>query len=225
MDVGAAVDFPEADYIEVEQQVAGYVARLGVSAPRPEGFAGFLGGWNALTMRFRAAAEESLAARMFLVRSQGDLSAEDRYLQERALFGFFANAMSAVESCCFTIYHLGQMRQPTFFALPDDRVTVSVTSDAFALAFPGTQVDVELSALKVAPDWLNIKSIRNTLVHRESPGITIFAGAGTMPVRPAEWTGREVVLEPSLVDIPRAWLGTAVARLVGTTLDFVKTNF
>jgi hypothetical protein len=223
VDIAVAADFPKADCMEVEQRIAAYIARLGADATTVPGFAGYAGGWNGLIMRFRAADEEGSVASKSLARHQGGLSTEDRYFQERALFGFFANAMSAIESCCFTIYNLGRMRQPTLFTVSDRDVNVGVTADAVATAFPGTPLVAELSALRVDGNWLSLKNIRNTLVHRESPGITIFMSlAGAPPPPPAEWTGRGVVLEPALVDNPRAWLGGAITRLVGVTLAFVR---
>jgi hypothetical protein len=62
-------------------------------------------------MRFRAADEECAVASTLLAQPLG--GAEDRHLKERAIFGFFANAISAVESCCFANYHLGRMTQST----------------------------------------------------------------------------------------------------------------
>jgi hypothetical protein len=226
VDISVAADFPKADYMEVERRIAVYVASLGVDAAPVPGFAGYIGGWHGLIMRFRAADEDRSFATKFLARLQGDLSAEDRYLQERALFGFFGNAMSAVECCSFTIYHLGRMRCPTRFAASDRKVDVSLTAAEMAKVFPGTPLGAELSALNADRTWLRLKEIRHTLVHRESPGITIFNGAaGAAPARPAEWTGHGVVLEPALVDDPRTWLGVAVTRLVITTLAFVSANF
>jgi hypothetical protein len=225
VDIPVASDFPKADYMEVERRIAVYMASLGVGATPVPGFAGYIGGWHGLIMRFRAADEDRSIATKLLARLQGDLSAEDRYLQERALFGFFGNAMSTVECCCFSIYHLGRMRCPTRFAASDRKVDVSLTAAEMAKVFPGTRLGVELSALSADRTWLDVKKIRHTLVHRESPGLTIFAGAGGPPARPAEWTGRGVVLEPALVDNPRTWLGVAVARLVSTTLAFVSANF
>jgi hypothetical protein len=134
--------------------------------------------------------------------------------------------MSAVESCCFTIYHLGQMNQPSLFPAPAHQVNVSATAAAVATAFPGTPLEAELSAMVIHQTWRDLKTIRNTLVHRESPGITIFMSTvGALPPPPAEWTGRGVVLEPALVDDPRIWLGAAITRLVGVTLAFVRDNF
>lgn len=226
MDIDVAADFPKAAYMEVEQRIAASIGGLSVDAAAVRGFAGFAGGWHGLIMRFRAADEDGSVATKFLARLQGDLSAEDRYLKERALFGFFANAMSAVESCCFAIYHLGKMKEPNLFTASDRNVNIGVTADAVATAFPGTPLTAELSTLRVDGNWLCLREIRNTLVHRESPGITIFASTvGAPPPPPAEWTGRGVVLHPALVDDNRAWLGTAITRLVGVMLAFVSGNF
>jgi len=226
MDIVVAQDFPKDDYLGVEQHISEYLSRPGKDAGTVPGFPGYAGGWNALVMRFRAADEDKSVASSSLARPQGSLSAEDRYVQERALFGFFANAMSAVESCCFAIYHLGRMKVPTQFGLPDDKITVGTATVATRTWMPHTQLDAELSKLRGDSTWLSIKGLRNTLVHRESPGITIYVGmAGGAPPRPAEWTGRGVSLEPLLVEGPRAWLGDVIGNLVRATLDFVRNNF
>jgi hypothetical protein len=227
VDIPVPEDFPKADYLEVERRIAVYMASLGPDAAVVPVFAGYIGGWHALIMRFRAADEDRSVATKFLARPQGDLSLEDRYLQERALFGFFGNAMSTVECCCFSIYHLGRMRCPTRFAASDREVDVRLTATEVAEVFPCTSLDTELSALRADTTWRSLKEIRHTLVHRESPGITIFAtaGAGAATAPPAKWTDRGVVLEPALVDNPRTWLCVAVTRLVSATLAFVSANF
>jgi hypothetical protein len=70
-----------------------------------------------------------------------------------------------------------------------------------------------------------MKDSRNILVHRESAGVTLhLSTAGAAPPRPAEWTDRGVMLEPTLVNDPRAWLGIQITRLMGATLKWVKTH-
>jgi hypothetical protein len=98
------------------------------------------GGWNGLAVRFRAADEYAASAIHLLTTLPGSPPNEDRYAEERELFGFFANAVAAIESCCFAIYHVGLMAQPPFFAKPPDEVTLKATATAVANAFPGTRL-------------------------------------------------------------------------------------
>jgi hypothetical protein len=226
VDIAVAGDFPKSEYMEVERHLSVYLSGLGIDAATVPGFSGYAGGWNALIMRFRAADEECLAAASLLARNFGGMPLEDRYHGERALFGFFASTMSSVESCCFAIYHMARMKNPAAFNANERSVTVDSTADAMAAAFPATTLASELAHLRQDQMWARIKVIRNTLVHRESPGITVFISvAGAPPAPPAQWTGSGMVLDPSLVNDPRLWLGTEITALVTATLEWVKSSF
>lgn len=226
MEIAIAEDFPKTQYMEVVQRLSVYLSRLGVDAGTVPGFAGYAGGWNALIIRFRAADEYCSAAATLLARNYGSMNYEERYQQQRALFGFFANAMSAVESCCFAVYHICKMKEPELFAADDRAVTVSSTAQAVQASFPGTGLDSELTRLVRDAAWIELGRIRNMLVHRVSPGTTIhMSTAGAPPPPPAEWTGLGIALEPSLVSKRRAWLTDEIIRLVETTLAWVEANF
>jgi len=226
MDITAPPDFPKADYLEVEQRLSTYLEGLHVDAGTVPGFRGYAGGWNAVILRFRAADEDSSAAAISLARFQGGLSNEERYEQERPLFGFFVNAQSAIESCCFGIYHIACMRNPTAFSRTEYAITPDSASSDFAATYPGSGIASELDRLTSDATWNRIKDIRRILFHRMHPGITIYIGTvGAAPPPPAEWTDRGVVLEPALVNNPRDWLASEVSLLVAATLDFVKAQF
>jgi hypothetical protein len=188
-------------------------------------FKGFAGGWNGLIMRFRAADEYAVAASGSLARQHGSLSGEERYQQERTIFGFFASSMSAIECCCFSIYHLGKMSIPAAFAESARGIKVSTTATAVVRSYPTTQIAQRLTSLQADSKWTDLGEIRNTLLHRESPGITFHASTtAAPPPPPAEWSDRGVVLQPAMVNGPRTWLGSTVTDLVDATLDFVTSE-
>lgn len=115
MDIEVAADFPKVDYLEVEQRLSKYLGKRQVDTGTVPDFSGYVGGWNAVVLRFRAADEDCSMAATSLARDQNGLTAEDRYQQERPLLGFFVHAQSAVESCCFAIYHIARMRKAGSF--------------------------------------------------------------------------------------------------------------
>ena len=201
MDIDVAPDFPKATYLAVEQHVSAYLTAKRVVSP-------YTGGWDGLILRFRAADEDGVAAAALLAGST-TLTDDERYSPERSLFGFFVNATSAVECCCFAIYHLGRMVLPSSFNAPEHGINVNTTATAVKMALPCTPLDRALSALLRDPNWRSVRSARNMLVHSASP---------------RKWTGRGIVLEPALVTGPRTWLGQAVTGLVDATFGFVTTN-
>jgi len=228
IDLQMPADFPHRTYMAVEARISKYLA--GRDAGQVAGFSGYAGGWNGLAIRFRAADEYGAVAVHLLTTLPGGPANEDRYAQERALFGFFTNAVATIDSCCFAIYHMGLMAQPRFFGKSDDEVTVKATATAVRNAFPATRLDEVLAALKSDKAWSDLRDMRNILVHRESPARTIFArvvvggAAGTTDhvAPPAEWTGRGIALDRSLVEPRRVWLGQTIERFIGATDDFVS---
>jgi hypothetical protein len=111
----------------------------------------------------------------------GSPPTEDRYAEERELFGFFANAVAAIESCCFAIYHVGLMAQPPFFAKPPDEVTLKATATAVANAFPGTRLAAVLAHLNGDAAWREVKQIRNIFMQQaSSPGRTVYVSLGAV---------------------------------------------
>jgi hypothetical protein len=58
----------------------------------------FVGAWLALGYRYRAMAEYGEEFTKLIVADGPGPSMEKRYLQERALFGFFGNAFTAFEA-------------------------------------------------------------------------------------------------------------------------------
>lgn len=215
-------DFPKAAYQGVEAHISQHLE--GVNAGTVPGFFGYAGGWNGLVIRFRAAAEYASLALPTLATPRS-LSNEERYAQERDLLGFFANTVSAVESCCFAVYHLGVMTKSPFFGKPAEEVNVKATAAALSTAFSGSALDTVLSGLKHDATWRRINNIRNILVHRESPGRTVFVGTGSYQSPPAQWTVHGVALDESLVRPNREWLGQTVIQLVRATDDFVRSQF
>ncbi len=222
VDIAVAADFPKAKYMDVELQVSRHLSALGVDAATVPGFAEYAGGWNALIMRFRAADEYGTSAVQSLTTQPGSPANEERFAQERDLFGFFAQAVSAVESCCFAGYHIGRLANSSEFRLPPEKVTVQATAGAFSSAFPRGSLDVALASLTASADWKDMTHLRNRLIHRESPGRTVFLGSGPgYSAPPGEWTGLGITLEARLVETPRHWLAQEIEELVNATYDFV----
>src|ERR1700730_17430274 len=119
MDISMPADFPKATYQRVEEHISRHLE--GTNAGTVPGFFGYAGGWNCLAIRYRSADEYASSA-LSTLATPGSLSNEERYAQERDLLGFFANTVSALESCCFGAYHLGVMTKSPFFGKPAEEV-------------------------------------------------------------------------------------------------------
>jgi hypothetical protein len=223
VDIDVAKDFPRTSYQAVEKRVAAYVGSLPASASPVPGVSEFFGGWNALILRFRATDEFRAAAIGSL--GQGGAPPNDvRYEQERDVFGFYANVLSTVESCSYAIYHLARVAGVSGFDRKPREVTVWATATAVATSLPGSPLDVALHGLISSSAWDDLREVRNILLHRESPARTIYMGTDGATVPPAEWTALGLALDATLVEVPRAWLGTTTQQLVEAAEAFAVAS-
>jgi hypothetical protein len=138
------------------------------SAAQPEAWAQWAAAWNAVAYRFWAAAEDDETFRGLI-----KANSPDRYSEERALFGFFVNACSAIESAAYGLFALGAMVMPAGFPLstPDDqrRVSLAATAARYGVEFGGEPATRALAETVSDHDWSEIVSIRNVLAHRTAP--------------------------------------------------------
>jgi hypothetical protein len=155
-------DFPRAAHAAVE-------ARMGRhSDVHPQAWAQWAAAWNAVAYRFWATAEDDETFRGLIAANSAD-----RYAEERALFGFFVNACSTVESTAYSLFALGAMVIPARFPLstPDEqrRVSLLKTAARYGKAFSEEPVTNALADVVRDSDWHEIANIRNVLAHRAAP--------------------------------------------------------
>jgi hypothetical protein len=65
------------------------------------------GAWNAVSYRFLAVTQYSASFTKSVADGSGTSSVEGRHGQERDLFGFFGNAVSALEAAFYGLYAIG----------------------------------------------------------------------------------------------------------------------
>src|SRR6185437_12921839 len=119
--------------------------RIIAKMPQPsEELSNFAGGHNGVRLRLRACADYS---KEFIecVRRTGDApEPENRYLQERQLFGFFVSGISALDCFCFLLYFAAAQLQPTKFHTQKPGQIQSInrkyTAEAFTRVFPNESI-------------------------------------------------------------------------------------
>jgi hypothetical protein len=92
------------------------------------------------------------------------------YRLERCIYVFFMSALSVFESFGFCLYFLGSAVEESgfpYFNKPK-KITLAVTSAAFAKTFPHTKIASQLAGLLHARDFTSIDALRNILAHRVS---------------------------------------------------------
>ena len=95
--------------------------------------------------------------------------------EDQLLFGFFTNALSAIESFCFGAYFVGTALRKSGFDPNPDLVFVSPkkTLKCFRNFYSNSPFTKTLRRCIWSDEYGTISAIRNMLSHRLSPGRTI----------------------------------------------------
>ncbi|QOY88028.1 hypothetical protein [Paludibaculum fermentans] len=220
-------DFPDAFYRSVHATVT---PKLGNQSDHQTNF---LGGWNALQYRFRACADSDASFRR-LVNRYGDAPPQPyRYQQERDLFAFFGAALSTIESFSFALFSLGAKVNPGRFPISTaqdlKRISPENTCGAFQHAFPRSNLTLGFAAALQDAQYLQLKEVRNILIHRSAPGRIIYSSSAMGDRLPLPATSDATWISgiPINVDTtaaPRRWLAAKLKDLLRETAFFVATQ-
>ena len=149
-------DFPLAAYDSIAKRVSNL---------NEQAWNGHANAWNGVAFRFRAAASEDERFTVEISSGNGE-----RHAQEDALFGFFYNAISAIECFYYAAHHWGAMAKPSSFGIATEKDLADIKPHnvvkIFKLAFKNEPFTASLSAIQ-GGDWLReMKLYRDVLTHR-----------------------------------------------------------
>jgi len=216
--------FPDALFETISQRLAAKI-HPSAQAPSAAQWDHVGGGQNGVRYRLRACADY---CKEFTnsVRDLGDAPVpEDRYLQERQLFGFFVSGLAAVDSFSYLLYFAAAYLQPTAFFLTTTprKISLDSTAEAFSKHFPLETVTASLNNLLDDPRFVEWKNARNVLAHRAAPGRVIYA----FDTAAADWKmpGLNAKIDDQLMPPRLDWLVGTLAQLVADTDDFTKKYF
>lgn len=175
----------------------------------------FSGGWNAVAYRLRATQEHDVAFRSMLVTPGGGW--DRRFHEENTLFGFFTSGVSCLDAFCYATYAVGHAHRPIDFPMTSSKdlrsIGIERTTGAVERRFPGSSLALALRSLvgdDMFKQWI---VIRNVLVHRLSPGRTIFLSAG-VPFASADLWIDGLAVDDRLTGTRGEWLTPRVSELV-----------
>lgn len=223
-------DFPTTPHDAVNLKLGPY------QPGKPDVWMEYGGGWNAIAFRFKTAAvaDDRFTAS---IRKFPRPPLDEYQVQEEALFVFFVAGFAVIESFAFALFALGAMLQPANFPMStaaDLRaINPILTKNKFAAHFPGTSVDLALSALLADPAYKNWRCIRNVLAHRTAPPrhhnlvlATGGGGGGTSQAGSTKWqVAGGLVLNDQTTSDNRIWLAEQLAKCIQASESFVSINF
>jgi hypothetical protein len=206
-------DFPSPSFERV------YSRALLRSAGNASAYEHFSAAWNAVSFRYLAHCDDGDAFTASVSAPDGGESLEQRYQQERHLFGFFSNGFSAFESFFYGMFAIGALLHPAQFPLTSPKeqqaVSPSSTDRIYTRAFAGDPVLAAFAAVFMDSAYKEWKEIRNILTHRTAPGRTIFVSIESDEDLLARWKINDIELGTQTAPIRRSH----TARMLGSLLD------
>ena len=218
-------DFPVAEIDALHAHLSDYVDDGNKLPPEWREWAD---GLNGLVYRFRACDEHGGA----LTDSLVDTSPPQpkRYEQERDLYSFYSEGLSAIECFYYGLYFIGTHADANAFALNIDprQVKPRMVTERYEAAYDAETLTDTLRRV-IDGDVFSIWSgLRNFLSHRGAPGRTHYEGGG--PASGVEWDLGVEGADPSTeltvaaLTARRTWLGETVSDIAAHALSFVKEH-
>jgi len=217
-------DFPVAPYHAIHARITTTIPTNHIAWPH------YAGGWNALAYRFRACADHATAFTQSMKRAGKVPPPNERYVQERELFGFFVTGVAAIDSLCYSLFAIGAMLNLKEFTLSEPRqlkaITPRKTTEQFAHVFPTEVITTTLADLLHDAQYAEWWTIRNILAHRAAPSRHVTQ---SLPPQPFDehvlWIEGTIPLDPATTSTRRAWLATTVHQLLTATDAFTTNHF
>ena len=219
-------DFPRATYNEIGKRVYTFVSQKLGGTPLLDHF---LDSWLAGGYRFCTCAEHDAAFRASIQRVGSNTPQLEHYVQERELFGFFVNGLTAIESFSYSSYSLAAILNDENFPMSNPKtIQVNSTADKLVKFFPGEPLSVVLDQIRNDNEYRSWSNIRNILAHRVIP-----ARQGTVTLWPPQpnpapkvtWIEDSIALDSSTTTSRRRWLAKVVTEFVDAADSFTLLYF
>lgn len=210
-----AVEAYEAIYCRV-------VKKIGTQSNSYDEFAS---AWNAVAYRFLSCTEYNKTFTESIQKSGNAPPHQERYVQERALFGFFLNGLATIESLCYGLFAIGSILLVQYFpfTIPEDkrRVSPEETTLRFKAAFPKDDITAILRDMTNSKGYRDWKNVRNVLTHRSAPGRHIYKGGDRDGE--VDWVHGNQIDENTTVT-RRKWLAKTSSDLLEATDVFTAVR-
>jgi hypothetical protein len=226
-------DFPKAEYESLHKHV---ITRNGKSKIDGTVLDQFRGGWNAVAYRFRAMAEHDDSFVKAIKEAAGNQTMENRYVQERELFGFFVTGLSVIESIGYATFAISSIISAADFSMQTDRQKRAVTPEALASKLtsfcPHESISNTWNGFLQKAEFTEWKKIRNTLAHRTSPprlvtnsaSIDFQTGETSATAVTAEWKDFGIPIDSTTTSKRRNWLAESTKEMLTAANTFAANH-
>lgn len=190
----------------------------------------FTSAWNSVALRARATAEYDWEFTRLITISKSP-PPEDRLRQEQALFGFFVNALSALECFYYAAYCFASILKPVEFPVstPKDlKFYPNDVANKFAIIFAGEPISIEMQMCLNSPTYDELMKIRNVLAHRGTLPRQFFIGGEkdgsamipSNPTAPSILWSYDFAIDSKTTQERAQWVSKTLSRLLEVAEQF-----
>lgn len=218
-------DFDHTSYDSVNLRLAKY------SQSSSAVWGHFAAAWNGIAYRFRALNDYDKDFTKRASETGIGSSAENLYMEEKYLFGFFASGLSTLECLSYAVYAIGALIDSSIFVFTADNlesITLKNTTKKYTSRFSAEGISIELQNLINSAEYGEWKKVRNILLHREVPSRVIFLEAAPrkFPEKPDVWKSMPGFdISDSTTSRRRIWLSEQVNLLLREIDTFTQNQF
>lgn len=187
-------------------------------------------GWNGIAYRYRALVEydEQFTTSVKISNSPPH---EERYKQEKALFGFFVNTVSAIECFFYSAYCMASILKPDVFPLSkskDLKFYPQHVASKFKVTFSEDCLSIKMEQCLNESTYKGMRDMRDVLTHRGMPPRAFYRGGdrngmATMPANikePSDQWQFDLPVNAQTTVSRRQWLCDALKGLISAADDF-----
>lgn len=186
----------------------------------------FRGGWRSLVYRYLACIKHSDDYIKIFKKDRISPSHFLRYEQERELFNFFTNGLSAIETLGYMFYMICSIDNSNDFKVTTKEdlkhIVLNDTVSKLKKFHSVENITKELGKLINSQEYKNWVEVRNVLMHRETPGRKIMLSSKRSKIEQSDLWFEVIEINKETTACRLKWLELNLFNLIELTYDFTN---
>jgi len=187
----------------------------------------FTGGWKSLVYRYLACTKHSDDYINIIKKDRISPSYFLRYEQERELFNFFTNGLSAIETLGYMLYMICSIDNSNDFKVITEEdlkkiklhKTVSKLKKFYSVKNIAKELENLINNSQEYEEWVEV---RNVLMHRETPGRKIMLSSKRSKKERSDIWFKGIKINKQTTVSRLNWLELTLFKLIELTYDFTN---
>jgi len=191
--------------------------------------------WRGLKNRYRAMVEYDKEFTQSIKKHGNSPPFEERYKQEKALFGFFVSAISTIECFFYSTYFVGAILKPDNFPSEFESLKYLYPQNIMEKFVANFHGDVLTDKMKKCVDdrmYIVMRDMRDALSHRGELPRSFYRGGerngmATMPINPKDTSDLwryDFSIDENTTTARHQWLSGTLKGLTSAAADFCEKN-